>query len=124
MGSWWPYTTELQYNAVGGVFTSRGFGHRLASQYHDPVDVSSIFGKCVVERRVSDSHEGGHNSFLPMAITLNPLRYAKERDCWYRRGRVWWNRQWNNLFALSFFDNFVFFMNIVFTMLGHMSDDG
>ena len=73
MGPWWPYATELQYNAVGGTFTSRGFSHRLASQYHDPVDVSGIFGECVVERRVSDSHEGGHNSFLPRAVAFNPF---------------------------------------------------
>ena len=123
-GSWWPYATELQYNGVGGVFTSRGFGQQPASQYHDPVDVGGIFGKGVVKRGVSDPHESGHDSFLPGPVAFNPLRYAKERDGWYRRGRVWWNRQWNSLFALSFFDDFAFFTNIVFTMSGHMSDDG
>ena len=81
MGSWWLYVTELQYNAVGGVFTRRGFSHWLASQYHDPVDVGGIFGKCVVERGVSDPHKGGHNSFLPGTVAFNPFRYAEERNC-------------------------------------------
>ena len=80
-GSWWPYATELQYNAVGGVFTRRGFGHRLVSQYHDPVDVGSIFGERVVKGRVSDPHESRHDSFLPGAIAFNLFQYAEERDC-------------------------------------------
>ena len=58
------------YVTTGGVFTRRGFGHWLVSQYHDPVDVGSIFGKCVVECGVVDSHEHGHDSFLPWTIVM------------------------------------------------------
>ena len=63
----------MWYNTVGVVFTRRGFGHQLASQYHDPVDVSGIFAEHVVECGVLDSHEGSHDSFLPWTIAFNPF---------------------------------------------------